>query len=226
MHGCSLTLLFRDVQIDGLLLRQAQQSPHPQGMAHQAIDHIPPQLQTREQGIPDQAITTHLPLNVWRRGPFPSKTGVLGATVEGAGSLTSTCARAQVGIWLPSGSSQGRVAQETVSLRPWLRLGPAQQAPLKAPIHSQASSAGEARLSVPLLCPSPRCPLVPPWPIPLLTERELSERTGERLGTCSTPTALEGAGGRRGCCGRWQSGERLQHLSAPRLSRAMPRTTG
>lgn len=98
VHGCSLTLLFRDVQIDGLLLRQAQQSPQPQGMAHQAIDHIPPQLQTREQGILDQAITPHLPLNVRRRGSFPSKTGVLRATMEGAGSLTSTCASTRVGI--------------------------------------------------------------------------------------------------------------------------------
>lgn len=45
-----LTLIFWNIQINRLLLRQTQESPQPQGLVYQAVNHISPQLQTRGRG--------------------------------------------------------------------------------------------------------------------------------------------------------------------------------
>ena len=65
-----LTLLFWHVQVDGLLLRQAQQSPQPQGMAYQAVNQISPKLQTRQQDILEKSHHRSFALESERLGPF------------------------------------------------------------------------------------------------------------------------------------------------------------
>lgn len=103
-----LTLLFWQVPIDGLLLRQAQQSPQPQGMAHQAVNHISPQLQTRQGAIGEKP----LPLNLENLRPsLPSHCCRMAAPcLHPASTFTGTHTNAGMGIWLPLGGSQERVA--------------------------------------------------------------------------------------------------------------------
>ena len=116
MAAQCLTLFFWRVQVDGLLLRQAQQSPQPQGMAHQAVNHISPQLQTREQDILEKSHRPSFALEPVEAWSFPFKTLVPGTATEApclcpASTLTGTHASAGLGIWLPSGGSQEKVAQ-------------------------------------------------------------------------------------------------------------------